>query len=111
MDLSQRKNLTNDAFEAIAQRFRALGDPTRLKIIYNLGGEELTVGGLVERTGGSQSNISKHLSLLLTHGFVQRRREGTSAYYSVTDSSIFSMCDLVCGGIDRNLENWRRAFE
>jgi DNA-binding transcriptional ArsR family regulator len=111
MGLPPKKNLTDDAFEAISQRFRVLSDPMRLKIIYNLADGELTVGELVERTGGSQSNISKHLSLLLTHGIVQRRREGTSAYYSVTDMSIFSLCDTVCGGIDRDLENRRKAFQ
>ncbi|MFH1756367.1 MAG: metalloregulator ArsR/SmtB family transcription factor [Candidatus Latescibacterota bacterium] len=111
MDLQRRKDLTEEAFEAIAKRFRVLSDPMRLKIIYNLGDAELAVGELVERTGGSQSNISKHLSLLLTHGLVQRRREGTSAYYSVTDMSIFSLCDTVCGGIDRDLETRRKAFQ
>jgi DNA-binding transcriptional ArsR family regulator len=106
-----QKNMTEATFEEIAQRFRALSDPMRLKILYNLGTEELTVTDIVERTGGSQSNISKHLSTLLSHGLVHRRREGTSAFYSVTDLSIFALCDQVCGGIDRELAARRRAFE
>jgi ArsR family transcriptional regulator len=105
------KKMTDATFEEIAQRFRALSDPMRLKILYNLGSEELTVTGIVERTGGSQSNISKHLSTLFAHGLVNRRREGTSAFYSVTDLSIFSLCDQVCGGIDRDLAARRKAFE
>jgi ArsR family transcriptional regulator len=76
-----------------------------------MGSGEMTVSELVEKTGGSQSNVSKHLSTLLTHGLVNRRREGTSAYYSVTDDSIFSLCDIVCGGIDRHLEDQRKAFQ
>lgn len=105
------KNMTPEVFEAIAQRFRVLSDPMRLRILYSLRSGEMTVTGLVERTGGSQSNVSKHLSTLLTHGLVQRRREKTSAYYSITDPSLFNLCDQVCGGIDRDLENRRRAFQ
>jgi DNA-binding transcriptional ArsR family regulator len=105
------KNMTEAALQEIANRFRALGDPMRVKILYNLGTEELTVTEIVERCGGSQSNVSKHLSVLLTHGLVDRRREGTSAYYSVADKSIFTLCDQICGGIDRELAERRRAFE
>lgn len=105
------KPLTDDAFEAISQRFRVLSDPMRLKILYNLQKKELSVSEIVERTGGSQSNVSKHLSLLLTNGMVHRRREGTSAYYSVADDSVFELCDNVCGGIESDLENRRRAFQ
>lgn len=109
--MSPRDNMTEEAFEAVAQRFRVLSDPMRLRLLYTMRGGELTVNELVEKTEGTQSNISKHLSTLLTHGLVQRRRQGTSAYYSVTDDSIFNLCDIVCGGIDRHLEDQRRAFQ
>lgn len=105
------KALSDDAFFAISQRFRVLSDPMRLKILYNLQAGEMSVGEIVERTEGSQSNISKHLSLLLTHGMVHRRREGTSVFYSVADGSVFALCDNVCGGIESDLENRRRAFQ
>ena len=105
------KPTTSEAFEAIAQRFRVLSDPLRLRILYRLASGESTVTELVDLTGGSQSNVSKHLSTLLTHGLVHRRREGTSAYYSITDESILDLCDRVCGGIDRDLEKRRKAFQ
>jgi ArsR family transcriptional regulator len=105
-----RKKMTEATFEQIAQRFRALSDPMRLRILFHLGSEELTVTDIVERTGGSQSNISKHLSMLLSHGLVSRRRQGTSAFYSITDPSIFGLCDQVCGGIERDLTARRDAF-
>lgn len=109
-EMTPKPNLTDEAFEAVAQRFRVLSEPMRLRILYKLAQEELTVTEIVERTGGSQSNVSKHLSTLLAHGIVDRRREGTSAYYSVADQSIFLLCDHVCGGIDRALEKKRQAF-
>jgi ArsR family transcriptional regulator len=105
------KNLSQEAFEAISQRFRVLSDPLRLKILYNLKTGELSVTEIVDVTGGSQSNVSKHLSLLLSHGLVGRRRDGTSAFYSIIDESVFELCDNVCGGIENNLEARRRAFQ
>lgn len=108
--MSPRKQMTEEAFDAVAQRFRVLSDPMRLRLLYMIGGGEMSVNELVEKTGGTQSNVSKHLSTLLTHGLVQRRRQGTSAFYSITDQSIFNLCDMVCGGIDRYLQSQRDAF-
>ena len=102
--------MTDEAFEAIAQRFRALSDPMRLKILYHLGEEGRTVGELVLLTQGTQSNISKHLATLLSHGLVRRRRVGTHVHYSVADLSVFRLCDQVCGGIGKNLDDLRRAL-
>jgi ArsR family transcriptional regulator len=103
--------LSDAAFEVIAQRFRVLGDPLRLRILYHIGDGERTVGDLVERAGGTQSNISRHLSTLLLHGLVRRRREGTSVYYSIAELSIFDLCSQVCGGIERTLDDRRRALQ
>jgi DNA-binding transcriptional ArsR family regulator len=104
------KPMTPELFNAIAQRFRILSDPMRLQIMYRIGEGERTVSELVEATGGSQSNISKHLSTLLAHGLVRRRREGTSAFYSITELSVFELCDQVCGGIERTLEERRQEL-
>ena len=72
------KKMTDATFDQIARRFRVLSDPTRLRILFHIGTDELTVSDIVERTGGSQSNISKHLSTLASQGLVNRRRQGTS---------------------------------
>lgn len=108
--MNPRKQMTEEAFDAVAHRFRVLSDPMRLRLLYTIAGGEMSVNELVEKTGGTQSNVSKHLSTLLTHGLVQRRRQGTSAFYSITDQSIFNLCDMVCGGIDRYLQSQRDAF-
>ena len=105
------KTMTPEKLEAVARRFQVLSDPLRLGILYHLGEGEKTVTELVELTGGTQSNISKHLGTLLNHGLVKRRREGTSAFYSVTEQSIFQLCDLVCGGIERTLDLSLKTFE
>jgi len=109
--MAPRKQMSEEAFDAVAQRFRVLSDPMRLRLLYIIGSGEMSVNELVEKTGGTQSNVSKHLSTLLTHGLVQRRRQGTSAFYSITDAGIFNLCDMVCGGIDRHLQSRRDAFK
>ena len=67
--------LTPEAAELIARRFRALADPTRLRIVNLLRTEEgALVGENAVRVGGSQGNISKGLAPVPAGGLVGRRR-------------------------------------
>ncbi len=94
----------------IAERFRALGEPTRLLILAALRDGERTVGDLVDLTGSGQANISKHLQLLHRQGFVERRKEGTSSFYRIADPAVFELCDLVCGTIREQLERQQQVL-
>jgi ArsR family transcriptional regulator len=60
----------------------------------------MSVGALVEASGASQANVSKHLQILLRAGLVQRRKQGLQAFYQIVDPSIFKLCDLVCGRLE-----------
>lgn len=104
--------LVSDAMlEQVAQRFRALGDSTRLGIIrWLLGNGEASVGQIVDELGMSQANVSKHLRTLLDVGVVSRRAEGTSAFYTVTDPSVERLCELVCGRIEEQTEQQTAAL-
>jgi DNA-binding transcriptional ArsR family regulator len=96
--------LDDDAAELIARRFRALSDPTRLRILDLLRvREEASVGELTEALGGSQQNVSKHLAALNVEGFVARRKEGTSAIYRISDPAVLELCDRVCARIESQL--------
>lgn len=103
MKQGNRRELNDEAFGLIASRFRVLAEPMRLKILHNLEEREMTVTELVEATGGSQANISKHLGILLENHFVARRKEGLNSYYRLHDDSVFYLCDAVCNSLDRNL--------
>jgi ArsR family transcriptional regulator len=92
--------LQNNNLELIAERFRVLSDPLRLRLLHTLADAEHTVSELVEASGATQANVSKHLQLLRRAGLVNRRKEGLHAYYSVADPSIFELCDLVCGRME-----------
>jgi DNA-binding transcriptional ArsR family regulator len=96
--------LTPAAAELIARRFRALSDPTRLRIIDLLRtAGEASVGELTEALGASQQNVSKHLSSLLAEGFVSRRKQGTSSLYRIADPGVHELCERVCAGIETQL--------
>ena len=82
-----------------ATRFRLLGDPLRLKILAALTSGERNVGELVALTGAGQANISKHLAALAQGGLVRRRKAGTSIYYTVSDTTILTVCDAVCASL------------
>jgi ArsR family transcriptional regulator len=94
----------------VAERFRTLGEPMRLRLLHALRDGERSVGDLVEEVGGGQANVSKHLQLLHRMGFVQRRKEGTTALYRIADPNVFKLCELVCGGMRDDLEEKRRLL-
>lgn len=89
--------------ELIAQRFRVLGEPMRIMLLDRLRDGEATVGELQESTGASQQNVSKHLGVLLGAGMVSRTKRGTSSIYAIADVGVFELCQLVCGGLRRQL--------
>jgi ArsR family transcriptional regulator len=94
----------------VAERFKALAEPARLRILYALRRGEMTVSELIEATGLGQANVSKHLQLLHASGFVGRRKEGLYVYYSMSDRDVLVLCDIMCGRIERQTEAEQRVF-
>jgi DNA-binding transcriptional ArsR family regulator len=95
--------LPDELVESIAGRFRALADPTRIRLLDRLHDGEATVTELTEAAGTSQQNVSKQMLLLLTAGLVVRRRQGNFIYYRVADDAVFELCATVCGSLRREL--------
>src|SRR5512140_638155 len=102
--------LTAEALELIAERFKVLAEPARLQILSCLRKREATVTDIVDETGLGQANVSKHLQLLHTHGFVARRREGLYTYYAIADTRVFTLCELICDGMNAALSTRRRQL-
>jgi len=99
---------TTEVARLVAERFKALGEPARLEILNWLRAGEKTVGELVEKTGFGQANVSKHLQLLHTMGFVRRRKDGLFVYYALADKGIFQLCDAMCGRLEQEIKrDWR----
>lgn len=95
--------LPDPLVDLIAQRFRLLGEPTRIKLLDALRDGPATVSELQAETGASQQNVSKHLGMLVDAGLVRRSREGTRAFFSIADESLFALCEQVCGSLRRQV--------
>jgi DNA-binding transcriptional ArsR family regulator len=97
--------LPDDLAELIARRFRAIGEPMRIRLLDQLRDGEATVGELSEATAASQQNISKHLAVLADAGILGRRKEGNRVYYRIVDEGVFALCEQVCGSLQQQLRN------
>ena len=96
--------LPEPLIELVAQRFRVLGEPMRIKLLDRLREGDATVSELQEALEASQQNVSKHLGILHGAGMVKRTKRGNSTIYSISDPSVFELCDQVCGGVRRRLQ-------
>lgn len=102
---------TDELLARIAERLKALGDPTRLKILHVLETDELSVSDILAQVGGSQANVSKHLAILRRLGIVSPRREGLHVFYRVTDSTAFAICRTACTALERQAALERRVLD
>ena len=83
-------------FDAVAEYFGLLAEPTRLAILHTICNDEKTVSAIVEATGATQTNVSRHLGLLHAAGVVSRRRDGSSVHYRVDDPVFVEICRSAC---------------
>jgi DNA-binding transcriptional ArsR family regulator len=95
--------------ELIAERGRALADPTRVKLLDRLREGEATVVDLTALVGTTRQNVSKHLVLLQHAGLVARRKEGNFAYYRIADETVYALCEAVCGSLQSRFDALRRV--
>ena len=92
--------------ELVGKYFRALGDPTRVRILELLREDgELSVGELVDRLGQSQPKVSNHLACLRWCGFVHTRREHPTIYYRVADDRVTQLLTLAQALLADNAEH------
>jgi len=85
------KLLSAQLVEDVAQTFKALGDPTRIKILFLLSQKECSVSEIVEALGISQSAVSHQLALLRNLRLVKYRRVGNTYYYSYDDEHVINI--------------------
>ncbi|HVS53071.1 MAG TPA: metalloregulator ArsR/SmtB family transcription factor [Opitutaceae bacterium] len=109
--MARKSPLPNAALELVARRFAVLAEPMRLRLIQALFAGEKNVNALVEETGGTQANISRHLQTLAHAHILARRKEGLQVFYAIADPSIFKLCELVCGSLEKQLTKQAGAFD
>jgi len=96
---SSKPNMSMEALELVAERFKALSEPIRLRILQELHDGEMSVSEITQVIDSSQPNVSKHLKLLQDAGLLARRQEGNTVYYSISDKVIFDICEIVCNSL------------
>jgi DNA-binding transcriptional ArsR family regulator len=89
--------------ELIAQRFRIIGEPMRIRMLDALRDGPLTINELTEALGATQQNVSKHVGVLAQAGIVGREKDGNRVRCFIADESVFALCELVCGGLRRHV--------
>ncbi|MNJ31568.1 HTH-type transcriptional repressor CzrA [compost metagenome] len=100
MDKNQHAKLRADIIDNVSTTFKALADPTRIRILYLLSEEECAVSHIAEILELSQSAVSHQLSLLRNLRFVKYRREANTLYYSCDDDHVISLLKQAINHID-----------
>ena len=75
--------------------FKALADPSRLKILDSLRSGEKCACEFVDAVGFTQPTVSRHLKVLIDCGVLRRRRDGNKMLYSITHPKIHEIIELV----------------
>ncbi len=99
-----------DLAEVIAQRFRVLGEPMRIRLLDALRDGGATVGTIATALGASQQNVSKHLAVLHGAGLVSRSKRGAFVEYAIADPAVFALCTDVCGDLRRQATDLERLL-
>ena len=105
-----RRALSDEALGLIARRFAVLAEPMRLRLLHTLFNGERNVNALVQASGSTQANVSRHLQTLAEAGILSRRKEGLQVFYAIADPSIFELCELVCGSLEKQHTKRVEAF-
>lgn len=94
VDMVREQLVEDQVAVQLADFFKTLGDPTRIKIVHALQQCELCVHDLTEVLGMGQSAISHQLRLLRNMRFVKRRKVGKTVYYSLDDDHVEQIFSL-----------------
>ena len=102
--------LSDEAIGLVARRFAVLAEPMRLHLLHAMCQGEKSVNELVKLTGGTQANVSRHLQTLTQAHLLARRKAGQQVFYAISDPSIFPLCELVCGSLEKSLARQAGTF-
>ena len=93
LDRNEAVLLDEETAHETARAFKALADPTRIKILYLLSRGERPVGHIAEALGMSQSAVSHQLAVLRNLRLVKHRREGQTLFYSSDDEHVIRLLE------------------
>ena len=95
----RRVRMSPNLIDQVAERFKALAEPARLRVLQALRNRERCVIELETDTGLNQANLSRHLQVLSAAGLLRRRKDGLFVYYALADAQVLRLCELMCGRV------------
>ena len=110
MSTPKRKILSVGQLEAVSRLFGVLSEPSRLALLQALHAGPMAVNELMEACSMKQANVSKHLAVLHASHLVKRDRQGNSIVYAIADPMVFSLCNLVCGKMEKDANRAAALF-
>lgn len=93
----------DEAIERVSRAFKAISEPSRLKILFALRQGEMCVYHIVEAVGGTQSAVSHQLRILRDNRVIKSRRDGQNMVYSLADEHIVAVLELACAHLNCKL--------
>lgn len=89
--------LSDDNLLNLATKFKVLSEPSRLRIVRTLIPGEKCVTDIINDTELMQANVSKQLKILQQAGILTCKPIGLKRYYSLTDTTVLQICQMLCG--------------
>lgn len=94
---SARRNMPEEeAIARVSAVFKAISEPSRLKILFALRQGEMCVFHIVQAVGGTQSAVSHQLRILRDNRVIKSRRDGQNIVYSLADEHVVAVLELAC---------------
>lgn len=103
---SHFQDISNPEFRRmLAERIKALGDPTRIMLLHLLMRGEQCVHELAESVEKSQATVSKHLAILHRHGYISQRKAGVQTFYKVDSEGFKHFCEFMCNSMKNHFKH------
>lgn len=93
-DITDKNIPTEEELYDLAELFKVFGDSTRIRILFELFDEEVSVGELAESLNMTQSAVSHQLKVLKQAKLVKARRDGKSIFYSLADEHVHTIIEM-----------------
>lgn len=99
----------NRLYESVSSYFGLFSEPMRLRIMHCLCDGEKSVTDVVQNVESTQTNVSRHLSLMYKQGVLARRKDGITVFYSIADENAVALCRSVCTQLATRMDEGRVA--
>ena len=107
---ARRPMMTRPIYQVKADFFKTLGHPARIRVLELLREGERSVGELIPEVGLEASHLSQQLGILRRANVLHSRKEGSTVYYSVTDTRIFELLEVAKAILTSSLAESRQLL-